>query len=202
MKKEQEEKDSRTGVLGMGNTGNKEEATAWLNEKLTIITNTKPDIYTKGDFKGLLFANFESKKLRDSSVESFRKASFSRDGSRCWASEDAPVEERACKALLFGIKNQMIEWGWGKFELWVDVKNFSISCLDDRIASVSVSSKQELQIDYGIDWQSYLSEGNLADLIKRSSDMLKNSVNRQAGKGKGKQGGKGKLKSKKPSSHE
>ena len=115
--KEKLEKHSKVGVFGIGNERGKEEAIAWLNEKLKLISDCKAEIYAKGEFKGILFAKFESQHARDSSVTSFRKASLSRNGSRCWASEDTPIEERASKSFLFGIKNLLIDWGFGKFEL-------------------------------------------------------------------------------------
>ena len=88
-----------TGVFGVGNDGTKEEAKAWLEEKIDNLTGGKPhEIYTKGDFNGIVFAKFDSQRHRDKSVEAFRKANLQRAGSRMWATEDTPIEERACKS--------------------------------------------------------------------------------------------------------
>ena len=105
IEKDNIEKHAQVGVFGIGKEGGKEEAIAWLDEKLKLVSNCKAEIYTKGDFKGILFAKFDSKHARNRSIESFRKASLTRSGSRYWASEDAPVEDRARKSFLFGIKN-------------------------------------------------------------------------------------------------
>ena len=164
-----------------------------LDEKLKLLVDSKSEIFSKGDFKGILFAKFESKESRNRSVESFRKASLTRNGSRCWASEDTPVEERACKKFLFGIKSLLIEWGFGKFEIWIDLKNFQIYFNDEFIASIKVNSQKELELQYGDEWESYLKEGKLEDIISQSKEMISRSISSE-GKSKGK--GKSKSKSK------
>ncbi len=141
---------------GLGLEGSKEDAIAWLNEKLKTLTGTVLDCYAKGKYKGILFAKFESKKLRDSSVESFRKASFSRSGSRCWASEDSPIEDRARRSFVFGVKKLLTDWGFGKFETWVDTNDYLafFQSVDgwEYVASASISASKNLEFDFGEGW--------------------------------------------------
>ena len=161
---------------------------------MKLLADSKSEIFSKGEFKGILFAKFESKESRNRSIESFRKATLTRSGSRCWASEDAPVEERACKKFLFGIKKSLVEWeGFGKFEVWVDVKNFAIYFNNEFIASIKVNSKKELEFQYGEEWEDYLKQGNLNEIISECKDMIGRSLSAE-GKAKGK--GKSKSKSK------
>ena len=195
MEKEKEDKHAKVGVFGIGTEGSKEEAILWLNEKLKILGDVKAEIYAKGDFNGILFAKFDSQNLRNQSVERFRKASLSRNGQRCWATEDSPIEERACKNFLFGVKNLLLEWNYGKFEIWVDVKKFEIYFGEDElIASVSVTPEKEMEFSYGEGWENYLREGKLDKIISKAKEMLSRSLGTTKGKGKNK--GKSKSKSK------
>ena len=156
--------------------------------------------FAKEDFKGILFAKFDSKDSRNRSVESFRKASLSRSGSKCWASEDAPIEERASKSFLFGIKNLLIQWGFGKFELWVDTKRFEIYLNDEFIASAATNPSANLEFKFGEGWEEYLKEGNLDEIVSKANNMISRSRSHNPGKGKEKSKLKSKSKSKSKSS--
>ena len=185
------------GVFGIGTEESKEETILGLNEKLKILGDVKAEIYAKGDFNGILFAKFDSQNLRNQSVERFRKASLSRNGQRCWATEDSPIEERACKNFLFGVKNLLLEWNYGKFEIWVDIKKFDIYFGEDElIALVSVTPEKEMEFSYGEEWENYLRKGKLDEIISKAKEMLSRSLGTTKGKGKNKGKSKSKSKSK------
>ena len=61
--------------------------------------------------------------------------------------EDAPIEVRACKIVLFGIKIHLIEWNFNKFGIWVDSKDLCIKIGDDFIAAVYVED-DKIRINY------------------------------------------------------
>ena len=126
--KESQEKFQNTAVFGgLGDEGGEEEAKKWLKGKLEDVTKDSPtDVYYKGEYKGILFATFDSKIKRDSSVKKMRDARLSRSGSRIWCSEDSPIEERACRGVLFEVKKKLVEWGYGKFEVWVDTSSMNL----------------------------------------------------------------------------
>ena len=195
--KEKDKKYARVGVFGIGKERGKDDAISWLNVKLKLLADCKAEIYGKGEFNGILFAKFDSQATRDLSVESFRKASLSREGSRCWAAEDAPIEIRAYKKFLFGIKKLLIspEWGFGKFEIWVDTKKFEIYCNDDFVALIEMNSNKELEFKYGNECESYLQEGNLDEIIAKAQSMILKSTANSNNKGKGKSKSKSKSKS-------
>ena len=107
------------------------------------------------------------------------------------ATEDSPIDVRVAKSILFGLKRQLVEWQWDKFEVWVDIPNTSIFLGNDYVASVQVD-QDEIHMDYETDWKNYLLEENLQELLDKAASQLRSS--RQAGSRKGK--GKGKSKSK------
>ena len=63
----------------------------------------------------MMCAKFPSKEIRDACVGKLRKASPSRDSNRSWFAEEAPIEERQCKMILFGTKRYLCEeWEYDK----------------------------------------------------------------------------------------
>ena len=79
-------------IGGLGSDGNKDAASEWVENKCSQIADCKPtEIFSKGDFNGILFAKFASKDQRDSSVQKLCKASPSRDRNRTWFTEDLPI---------------------------------------------------------------------------------------------------------------
>ena len=126
------------------------------------------EIYTKGDFKGLVFGKYGSQVQRDRSVEAFRKSRLGRAGSKTWATEDMLIEARACKKVLFGIKMMLTEWGEDKFNLWVDLNRFYLYLGNEFIMSVWVDSNGILQSEFGEEWEDYLLEETLKNIRKKT----------------------------------
>ena len=108
---------------------------------------------------------------------------------------DAPIEDCCKNIVLFGIKKQMVEWGFDKSTIWVDKDNSCILCGLDYMASISIDGKTgKLSMHYGDDWETYLKEGNLEALLEKSQESLTRAKNPSTSKGKGK--GKTKIKNK------
>lgn len=191
----------RTMVIGgLGIDGGKDAATEWVQTKCTEIADCKPkEVFSKGDYKGMLFAKFLSKEQRDTSVQKLRKASPSRDQNRTWFTEDAPVEERQCLAVLFGVKRFLIdEWGYDKFAFWIDKSSMAMyyGINNDYIFSCVVRDSI-LHIDYGMEWEDFIRDTNLDELVEKANTAISRSRNAKGkkgmgGKGKEDKGGKGK----------
>ena len=50
--------------------------------------------------------------------------------------EDCCIEDRLCKNILFNLKKILVDWGYGKFEVWVDTSGFNIYLQNEWIGGV------------------------------------------------------------------
>ena len=128
---------------------------------------------------------------RKTIVNKFRQAAPYNDTRKIWITNDKPVTERVPSSILFGIKKELVEWGFAKGSLWVDEQEKSISWNGDLIMSVDCSN-HELKIAYGDSWKEFLSSGSIDDMIQKGNHKLQRSNSAQS-KGKGLGKGKGKL---------
>ena len=66
-----------------------------------------------------------------------------------------------------------------------------VSVSDEFVAAASVVGIGEIEFEFGDEWESYLKEGNLTDLMEKAKTSLASSPTGQCeGKSKGKNGGK------------
>ncbi|CAK0882584.1 unnamed protein product, partial [Prorocentrum cordatum] len=63
------------------------------------------EIYSKGDFGGALFAEFQNSGQRDAAVDFLRKAGLKSGGRNIWANQGRPIMERAARNFCFGLKH-------------------------------------------------------------------------------------------------
>ena len=78
-----------------------EAAKEWLSSKLKELGAKPYDIYTNGDFSGILFAKFATPAQRDEVASRFGMKRFERGGKLTWAREDLPIERRVPENYLF-----------------------------------------------------------------------------------------------------
>ena len=93
--------------------------------------------------------------------------------------------------MLRGIRKLCLSWGFQKQAVWIDENNFTVNFNMNRIAKVDISDGK-IFVTYGDDWEEFLKEGNLNELIEKSNQMLDRSgfgLGRGKGKDKGKQRG-------------
>ena len=124
-------------------------------------------------------------------MQKFRKASPSRDQNRTCFTEDLPVQERQCLAVLFGVKRFLIdEWGYDKFAVWIDKSSMAMyyGINNDYIFSCVVRDSI-LHIDYGMEWEDFIRDTNLDELVEKANTAISRSRNAKGKKG---MGGKGK----------
>ena len=82
-----------------------EEAETWVRDKLWSLWAPSPsEVYCKGDYKGIVFAKFAAQVDRGEAWKALKKAALKEHGHEVWAKESLPVEVRAPKGLLFGLK--------------------------------------------------------------------------------------------------
>ena len=192
--KDMREKDKRDDVHskvafvgGLGTDWSESEAKQWLQQKFEGAGALKPsDVYAKGDFRGFLYAKYETKAMRDTSVERLRRASLTRNGSRVWATEHKPYDQRVPQSFLFGLKRLMVEWGDSPKAVWVntDAEPYELTCNREPVVSATVKDGK-LEVTYEPDWEEYLNDPKLTTLRQTCDEQLKKAL-KYGGKGKGK----------------
>ena len=164
-----------------------------MKEKMQNICGLNPEIYYKGDYKGINFAKFGTPVDRNEAVSMFGKAQVFHGEHRVWISPDRPMDVRCQLKFLFAIKNSLVEaCDFSKNGLWVDDSDLALYWHGDLVASTRIDA-DVLQVAFGPTWQEYLKEINVTDLYAQSNEVLQMSLaSRAKGKGKGKGKGEGK----------
>ena len=99
------ERERAAVIGGLKELANLEKSETWVRDKLWTLWAPMPtEVYCRGDFKGVVFAKFGSKEDRDAAVKALKKAGLKEHGHEVWAKEDLPIEFRAPKRLLLGLK--------------------------------------------------------------------------------------------------
>eukprot|EP00959_Pyramimonas_sp_CCMP1952_P072316 1510195-Pyramimonas_sp.AAC.1 len=79
--------------------------TKWLKEQLQTCSGPQPhNIYSKGEFSNIVFAEFGDTVERDTAVALIRSAALQRDGKNVWATQDRPASARTARNYCFGVK--------------------------------------------------------------------------------------------------
>ena len=107
-----EEQNITAVVGGLPTSSSEIQCTAWLVEKINELYSVKPTrVYSKGDFKGMLWLVFDSSAIRDGVVETTWKAKIAMHASQIWIAPDLPIEMRPENKFLFGFKRLLLTWG-------------------------------------------------------------------------------------------
>ena len=106
-----------------------------------------------------------------------------------WAKEDALLDERVTRSLLFGTKFLLTSWGYPRNSVWVDMESSEIKFGAKLVFKMPITDGI-LQISYGERWDTWDLFQNDADM-KILIDTAKTKLSKaaaQKGKGKGKKG--------------
>ncbi|CAE7703564.1 unnamed protein product [Symbiodinium sp. CCMP2592] len=185
---------ARTMVVGgLDSFSSVQDATKWLTQKLSSLSSP-PHIgtYMKSqEFRGLLFAKFKSCVDRDTAVALLRSAELHESGKRIWATQDLPLQKRAQKVFLMGLKWQLGEWGFMKRDMELNDNYDRLKVGEGVVVSLSIKA-QQLECQWSDDWAQWAEFQNsseLRQLITRANEMLQKDITSK-GKGKSK-GGRG-----------
>ena len=112
-----------TAVIGgLTSLNNVDEAWQWVTNSLWTHYGPQPtDIYSKGEFAGIVFAKLKNKEERDAAVKLLRKERSQGNGESIWAKPDQPLEVRSCSSFLFGLKWLLGQWGFDKKHFFIDI---------------------------------------------------------------------------------
>ena len=194
----QQSEDGATFVLGgFRGASCQDELDRWIWRALGDAGAGMPvKTYIKGEFSsfnGVAFAKYPSIVERDATIDAVRKAGLKYAGQEVWAKQDQPLETRALQTILFGVKSMLIEWGFEKKGLWVDLSNMCLARGGEKVLSTSVKDISPV-INYGVGWEEYIMPAGLnatmTELIKVATAKLHRASSPTKGVGKG--NGKGK----------
>ena len=136
---------------------------------------------------------FESCACRDAALEKIQKARklsmWSCEGVKIWVKEDALIDERVTRSLLFGTKFLLASWGYQRNSIWVDMESSEIKCGAGLVFKMSITDGI-LQISYGEGWDTwelFQNDADFKNLIETAKAKLSKAAE-QKGKGKGKKG--------------
>jgi hypothetical protein len=185
---------SQTVVFeGFGRDGDGQGEMDWLAAKFEELS-VKPDAtFFKGEFKGMLWARFTNAEVASRTNEKVNKSKLKYKGLEISCKPDAPVEVRAVRSLLLGIRWQLHEWGsLDKKVIKVDVPASTMTVQGKPVASVEIEDCQ-LKISWLDDtwkeWKELHDSEEVKGLINTGNKRLKDATEskiRELGKGKGK----------------
>ena len=179
---------SRTLVLGRlaGHDGF-DGAAKWAKAKLAELQNPLPiDEYCKGDFKDIVFLKFSSEVDRDRAVEALRKAKLTYGGKPVWARPDQPAEVRIPEKFLFGLKKQLVEWGFSRSEVRVDSNTGKLTVGGEEAVTAKAATGAISYQWHGAwkDWADLHNSPELKGLAEKANTSIKGSGGGAKGKGK------------------
>ena len=191
--KSSEHKDERVSVEqlctllvgGLQTESGEDACTKIVTKEIQSFCQCSPSkIYSKGQFKGILWVKFESTAVRDRVAESLRKHKDSFPGSSIWCAADLPIAMRVERKFLFQLKRLLIAWSWQPFEVRVDTDTSSLSISNHLIVSVCAHS-QSCTFSFADGWDQRLASPELEQF---KQEAISKMAARQIGKGVGKSG--------------
>lgn len=155
-----------------------EDAKKWLSKHCdNLKIPPPPEVYTKGEFVGLLFAKCASPTHRDTILASIRAASNAAYGNdqRTWAKIDRPFTLRTVESALLAMRRMLISWEYPKSLVQVDMNNSTLKVAGKEIAKVTVDS-YNLQVQW-MDgewekWEELQSSEEMATIQKAAKERL------------------------------
>ena len=179
---------------GLSSTGDLDGAKGWVSNMLWDGWLKGPSkMYCKGNFKGIIWAEFANSGDRDAAIQRVKDSGAVLGQDRVWANVEKPVEDRVPLSILIRAKYLLIKWGIPKEQLWVDAATNTLS-YDNKAAISTKVIDLKLMIEFQDDWAEYIKGGDWDTLVKEASSGL-DRKREQHSKGKGNKG-KGKEKGK------
>jgi len=191
--------NSTTILLGGLEHKSAEEAKAWVNRLLLDGKAAQPqDAYKKGkrdeEFKGLLFMKFANESQAEFALQVCKdkcdKENMRRPKeNRLWANYDAPVEERTVNSFLLSLRWQLLEWGFDKKYIKVELEQGIMKAGGKEVLKVEVKEsafKLEWVNKTWGEWEALCNSPEYGRLVEKANEKLaksKEGMNKGAGKG-------------------
>eukprot|EP00434_Breviolum_minutum_P039610 symbB.v1.2.035178.t1/scaffold4680.1/size38694/1 len=188
--------DKRTLTAVIGNLegiGSLAQAQAWLKDKLTVLQGPAPvQIYGKGTFQGMMFAEFKDQFDRDLAVTLLKTAGLQHNGKPVWASQDRDPVERAARNFCFGLRKVFKEeWNIPYNVKISEEKPYTMTVGGELALTAHVSPGEVVHEWHGAwaTWDELHSSAEVWVLLEKSQALIKRM--KEGMKGSSKNGPKG-----------
>ena len=188
--------DKRTLTAVIGNLegiASRAEAQAWLKDKLTVLQGPAPvQIYGKGTFQGMMFAEFKDQYDRDLAVTLLKTAGLQHNGKPVWASQDRDPVERAARNFCFGLKKVFKEeWNIPYNVKISEERPYTMTVGGELALTAHVSPGEVVHEWHGAwaTWDELHSSAEVRMLLEKSQALIKRM--KEGMKGSSKSGPKG-----------
>ena len=132
----------RAKIVVMGNIPSStklDDAKAWVAKVCKDAGIPQPiDIYSKGEFKGVVFAKCITEAHRDQIISVVSNGSMT-SVPKTWAKADRPVDVRTAEGALFGFTRMLVDWGYNKSCIKIDTNTATLSVAGTSILKASVT---------------------------------------------------------------
>ncbi|CAK0820226.1 unnamed protein product [Prorocentrum cordatum] len=175
-------------VGGLQTIGSTENAKKWIEANMWDLYGPQPaEVYSKGEFRGLIFVRFRSRADRDTAVKLLRQASLKEGGNDIWAKRDMVLPKRILTSFAFSVKHLLKQWGFTAESVWADPEGTVWVGADVAVSGRIVGNKFET--DFGTGWEEWFKQDgytNFQDLVANLNAKLGKIPSKGLGKGKGK----------------
>ena len=132
-------------------------------------------IYPKGDFKGLLFAEFSDPEARDTAVALLRSAGLKPGGKSMWASQDRSPIDRAARNFCFGLKHLFKnKWEIPYIVKVSDEAPYTVTVGGELAVTVSPTPTAVVYERHGdwATWSELHASPDVQELLQKSNDLV------------------------------
>jgi len=170
-------------------------ASTWVTDTLSSLSAPKAiDIYSKGDFRDILFAVFASEADRDLAVGLLRSASPDHRGTTIWVTQDKSPSFRAARNVCFGLKRILNNELNNKYTIQIATNEFPFLVSVGGVTALSVGvDGSHLALKWHPDWEIWeelQKHPKLTEVIAKNTTLLERTSEGMKGTAKG--GSKGK----------
>ena len=184
------DKRSVTAVIGnLEGLKSLGEAQAWLKNKLAVLDSPSPtQVYAKGMYKGMVFAEFKDTFERDMAVTLLRTAGLKNDGKQVWASQDRDPVDRAARNFCYGLKRLFKEHWEVPYNVNIsEVAPYTLT-VGGELALTAHVSKHAIDYEWHGDWLTWKelhdSQG-VKDLLQKFEELIMRTSKGSKGSVKG-----------------
>ena len=182
------DKKMLTAVIGnLDGLGSLAAAQAWLKEKLSSLNGPKAtNIYVKGTFQGMIFAEFPDQFTRDLAVTLLKTAYLKRDGKDIWVAQDHNPVERAARNFCFGLKHLFKnEWNIPHTVRITDEAPYTLTVGGELALTAHISSNEVVHEWHGewATWDDLHKSAEVMSLLEKSNALVLRAKEGLKGKG-------------------
>ena len=188
------DKRSLTAVIGnLEGLSSLAQAQTWLKDKLSVLQGPSPiQVYGKGVYQGMVFAEFKDQFDRDLAVTLLKTAGLQQNGKPVWACQDRDPVERAARNFCFGLKKVFKEeWNIPYNVRISDEKPYTMSVGGELALTAHVSSGEVVHEWHGewANWDELHGSSEVKYLLEKSQALIART--KEGMKGSSKSGPKG-----------